>query len=72
MPTARNPRIFAGREDEDIANVVFSARLRKGKATTLIPRPFRRGWVTQTAPEPKRVREPEPAPVQERIKSSRS
>jgi len=68
MPTARNPRIFAGREDEDIANVVFSARLRKGKTTTLIPRPFRRGWVTQTAPEPKRVREPEPAPVQERDK----
>lgn len=68
MPTPKNPDDFVGREDEDVANVVFSARLRKGKTTTLTPRPFRRGWVTPTKPEPKRVREPKPAPIEKRDK----
>jgi hypothetical protein len=62
------PDDFVGREDEDVANVIFFARVRKGKTTTLTPRPFRRGWVTQTKPEPKRVREPKPAPIEERDK----
>lgn len=68
MPVPTNPDEFPGREDEDIANVVFSARLRKGKTTTLTPRPFRRGWATRAEPEPKRVREPRPAPIEKRDK----
>ncbi len=68
MPVPTNPEEFPGREDEDIANVVFSARLRKGRTTALTPRPFRRGWATQAEPEPKRVREPRPAPIEKRDK----
>jgi len=63
-----NPETFVGREDEDVTNVVFSARLRKGKTTVLTPRPFRRGWVTQTEIKPKRVSEPEPTPPEKRDK----
>ena len=63
-----NPKNFIGREDEDVANVVFSARLRKGKTTVLTPRPFRRGWVTLTEIKPKRVSEPEPTPPEKRDK----
>ena len=63
-----NPETFVGREDEDVINVVFSARLRKGKTTVLTPRPFRRGWVTQTEIKPKRVSEQEPTPPEKRDK----
>jgi hypothetical protein len=68
MPAPTNPKNFVGREDEDVVNVVFSARLRKGKTTPLKPRPFGRGWVTQTKPRPKRVREPKPDPIEKRDK----
>ena len=68
MPVPTNPEEFPGREGEDVANVVFSARLRNGKTTALTPRPFRRGWATRAEPEPKRVREPRPAPIGKRDK----
>jgi hypothetical protein len=68
LPIHLNPESFVGREDEDVANIVFSARLRKGKTAVLKPRPFSRGWVTQTEIKPKRVSEPEPTPPEKRDK----
>ncbi|HLN45312.1 MAG TPA: hypothetical protein VK209_06360, partial [Candidatus Sulfotelmatobacter sp.] len=68
MSNKTNPENFVGREDEDISNVVFSARLRKGKTTTLTPHPFRRGWVTRAEPEIKRVVEQKPTSVEKRDK----
>lgn len=68
MSNKTNPENFVGREDEDISSVVFSARLRKGKTTTLTPHPFRRGWVTRAEPEIKRVVEQKPTSVEKRDK----
>lgn len=68
MSNYKNPENFVGREDDDVASVVFSARMRKGKTDVLTPRLFRRGWVTKKEPELKRVREPKSIPVESRDK----
>jgi len=68
MFTPRNPEKYVGREDEDGVNVIFSARLRRGKTRALTPRPIKRSWVTKAEPEPKRAREPEPISIEERDK----